>query len=151
VTQVVRGDARVSLAAEPRQRYDVLVVDAFSGDAIPAHLITVQALEIYRRQLAPGGIIAFNVSNDFLSLAPVLEQLARNAGMQAVRVIDPEDPARHVFDSEWVLVTDNAQFLANPAIARARQPVDVPARLRLWTDDYSSLFPIIKISRPLTP
>ena len=145
--QVVRGDARVSLVAEPPQRYDVLVVDAFSGDAIPAHLVTAQAIEVYRRHLAPGGIIAFNVSNDFLTLAPVLEQLARNAGMQAVRVIDREDPQRGVFDSEWVLVTANAGFLANPAVVRVRQPIDVPAGLRLWTDDYSSLFPIIKIAQ----
>jgi hypothetical protein len=145
--QIVRGDARVSLAAERPQRYDVLIVDAFSGDAIPAHLITAQALEIYRRHLAPGGIVAFHVSNDFIALAPVVEQLARNAGMQAVRVIQREDPARMVFDSEWVLVTANTEFLANPAVVRAREPIDVPPGLRLWTDDYSSLFPIIKVSQ----
>ena len=145
--QIVRGDARVSLTAEPPQRYDVLVVDAFSGDAIPVHLLTVQALDVYRRHLASGGIVAFNVSNDFLELAPVVEQLARNAGMQAVRVIDHEDPTREVFDSEWVLVTANAAFLADPAVVRARQAIDVPAGLRLWTDDYSSLFPIIKLAQ----
>ncbi|MFL5617439.1 MAG: fused MFS/spermidine synthase [Gemmatimonadaceae bacterium] len=145
--QIVRGDARVSLAAEPPQRYDVLVVDAFSGDAIPVHLMTAQALEVYRRHLAPGGVIAFNVSNDFVELAPVVEQLARNAGMQAVRVIDHEDPTREVFDSEWVLVTANAAFLANPAVVRARHPIEVPAGLRLWTDDYTSLFPIIKLAQ----
>jgi len=145
--EIALGDARVTLAAEPPQRYDVLIVDAFSGDAIPAHLLTVQALEVYRRHLAPGGIIAFHVSNDFVALAPVVEQLARNAGMQAVRVVDREDPAREVFDSEWVLVTTNAEFLANPAVVRARQPISIPAGLRLWTDDYSSLFPIIKLSQ----
>ena len=145
--QIVRGDARVSLAGEPPQRYDVLIVDAFSGDAIPAHLITVQALEVYRRHLAPGGIVAFHVSNRFLALAPVVEQLARNAGMQAVRVSTPADLARQVFQSEWVLVTANAEFLANPAVVRARQPIDVPSGLRLWTDDYSSLFPIIQVSQ----
>ena len=145
VVQIVRGDARVSLAAEPPQRYDVLVVDAFSGDAIPAHLITAQALEVYRRHLAAGGIVAFNLSNDFLALAPVLEQLARNAGMQAIRVVDHEDPSRGVFDSEWVLITTNARFVADPSVARARSPIEVPAGLRLWTDDYSSLFPIIKL------
>ena len=145
--ELVRGDARVSLAAEPPQRYDVLIVDAFSGDAIPAHLITVQALEIYRRHLAPGGIVAFHVSNRFLALAPVVDQLARNAGMQAVRVSSPEDLARQVLDAEWVLVTANAEFLANPAVVRARQPIDVPAGLRLWTDDYSSLFPIIQMAQ----
>jgi spermidine synthase len=147
VTQIVAGDARVSLTAEPPQRYDVLIVDAFSGDAIPAHLITVQALEVYRRHLAPGGIVAFHVSNVFLALAPVVGQLADNAGMQAVRVIDHEVPARQVFDSEWILVTANAEFLANPAVVRARVPIDVPAGLRLWTDDYSSLFPIIKVAQ----
>jgi len=144
---IITGDARTSLATEPPQGFDVLVVDAFSGDAIPAHLLTAQAIGVYRRHLAPGGIIAFNVSNDFLALAPVLEQLARNAGMQAVRVIDREDPQRGVFDSEWVLVTANAGFLANPAVVRVRQAIDVPAGLRLWTDDYSSLFPIIKIAQ----
>ena len=145
--QIVRGDARVSLAAESPQRYDVLIVDAFSGDAIPAHLLTVQALEVYRRHLAPGGIVAFHVSNDFLALAPVVGQLADNAGMQAIHVIDREDPSREVFDSEWVLVTANAGFLANPAVVLARAPIEGPAGLRLWTDDYSSLLPIIKLSR----
>jgi hypothetical protein len=142
--EIVRGDARVSLAAERPQRYDVLVVDAFSGDAIPVHLMTAQALDVYRRHLAPGGIVAFHVSNDFVELAPVVEQLAQNAGMQAVRVIAHEDPSRQLFDSEWVLVTLNAEFLANPEVVRARQPIAIPAGLRLWTDDYSSLFPIIK-------
>jgi spermidine synthase len=145
--QIVRGDARVSLAAEPPQRYDVLIVDAFSGDAIPAHLLTVQALEVYRRHLAPGGIVAFHVSNRFLALAPVVQQLAHSAGMQAVRVTNPEDLTRQVLYSEWVLVTANAEFLANPAVVGARQPIDVPAGLRLWTDDYSSLFPIIQVTQ----
>ena len=144
--ETVLGDARVSLAAEAPQRYDVLVVDAFSGDAVPAHLMTAQALALYRRHLAAGGIVAFHVSNNFLSLAPVVEQLAQNAGMQAVRVITPEDRTRLVLDSDWVLVTSNAEFLANPAVVRARRPITVPPGLRLWTDDYSSLFPIIKLS-----
>jgi spermidine synthase len=145
--QIVRGDARVSLAAEPPQRYDVLIVDAFSGDAIPAHLLTTQALDVYRRHLAPGGIIAFNVSNDFLALAPVVERLAHHAGLQAVDVINHEDPTREIFDSEWVLVTANTGFLADPAVVRARVPIEVPAGMRVWTDDYSSLFPIVKVSR----
>ena len=107
----------------------------------------MQALEVYRRHLAPGGIIAFHVSNRFLALAPVVQQLAHNVGMQAVRVTSPEDLTRQLFLSEWVLVTANAEFLANPAVVRARQPINVPAGLRLWTDDYSSLFPIIQLSQ----
>jgi SAM-dependent methyltransferase len=145
--ELVRGDARVSLAAEPPQRYDVLVIDAFSGDAIPAHLITAQALEVYRRHLAPGGIVAFHVSNRFLALAPVVRQLAEHAGMHAVRVSSPEDLTRQVFYSDWVLVTANAEFLANPEVVRAGEPISIPAGLRLWTDDYSSLFPIIQVTQ----
>lgn len=145
--ELLRGDARVSLAAEAPQRYDVLVVDAFSGDAIPAHLMTTQALEIYRRHLAPGGIIAFHVSNHFLALAPVVAQLAHNAGMRTVRVTDEEARSRQVFESDWVLVTSNTEFLRNPAVERARKTIDLPAGLRLWTDDYSSLFPIIQTAR----
>ena len=144
--ETVLGDARVSLAAEAPQRYDVLVVDAFSGDAVPAHLMTVQALELYRRHLAAGGIMAFHVSNNFLTLAPVVEQLARNAGMQTVRVITQEDQTRLVLYSDWVLVTSNAEFLADSTVVRARRTISVPPGLRLWTDDYSSLFPIIKLS-----
>jgi hypothetical protein len=114
---------------------------------VPAHLLTAQALDVYRRHLAPGGIIAFHVSNTFLDLAPVVKQLADNAGMQAVRVTSPEDVSIQVLASEWVLVTANAEFLAKPAVVRARQPIEVPAGLRLWTDDYSSLFPIIQVSK----
>jgi hypothetical protein len=66
--------------------------------------------------------------------------------MTAVRVVDREDPRHYVFDSEWILVTANTEFLTNPAVVGARRPIDVPAGLRLWTDDYSSLFPIIKLS-----
>ena len=64
--EIVMGDARLSLAAEAPQRYDVLVIDAFSGDAIPVHLLTTQALDLYRRHLQPNGIVAFHVSNRFL-------------------------------------------------------------------------------------
>ena len=145
--QIVRGDARVSLAAEAPQRYDVLIVDAFSGDAVPAHLLTAQAMDIYRRHLASGGIVAFHVSNHFLALAPVVQQLAVNAGMQAVRVTNAADDTRQVFEADWVLVTANAGFLANPKVVRAREPIVVPPGLRLWTDDYSSLFPIIQLSK----
>ena len=80
---VVPGDARVSLAGQSPQGFDVLVVDAFSGDAIPVHLLTAEALALYRRQMAPGGVIAFHVSNQYLNLAPVLGRLAKADGMQA--------------------------------------------------------------------
>ena len=80
-------------------------------------------------------------------LAAVVEQLASDAGMQAVRVVESQDVTRQVLDSEWILVTANADFLANREVVLARVPIEVPAGLRLWTDDYSSLFPIIELSQ----
>jgi spermidine synthase len=142
---VVNDDARVSLAEEPPQRYDVIVLDAFSGDAIPVHLITIQALELYRRHLATGGIVAFHISNRYLSLGPVVQQLADEAGMAAAFISSDEDVPRDVFSSDWVLVTDNARFLARPEVAGARSTIKMPRGLRLWTDDYNSLLPILRV------
>ena len=80
------GDARLSLEAEPPQKFDLLVLDAFSGDAIPTHLLTREAFDIYRRHLAPGGVIAVHVSNNYLRLAPVVRRLAENCGMRVSRI-----------------------------------------------------------------
>jgi len=141
--EVVLGDARVSMAGEAPQRYDVLAVDAFSGDAIPIHLITSQALEVYRRHLAPGGVIAFHVSNRYLELAPVVEQIARYARLRTALLTNPVDTAHFVYSSDWVLVTDNVDLLSQPAIGEAHLDVTIPPRLRRWTDDYNSLLPVL--------
>jgi len=144
--EVVTGDARVSLAEESPQRYDVLVIDAFSGDAIPVHLITSQALELYRRHLTPGGIVAFHVSNRFLDLPPVVEQLARHAGLKTAFISSASNAAQDVNTSDWVLVTANEAFLSQPAVAEGRVEITIPRRLRLWTDDYNSLLPVLRMS-----
>lgn len=144
VTEVVIGDARVAMAGESPQRYDVIAVDAFSGDAIPVHLITVEALEVYRRHLAPGGIVAFHVSNRHLDLKPVVAQLAAEVGMSSAYLPATVDAVRDVWSSDWVLVTNNRAFLARPEVAKATTKVVVPATLRLWTDDYNSLLPVFK-------
>jgi spermidine synthase len=142
--EIVPGDARLSLAAEPPQHYDVLVVDAFSGDAIPVHLLTSQALELYQRHLAPGGIIAFHISNRFLDLGPVVQQEAEHAGLQAAWVsVTKDNDTIGAFSSDWVLVTANAEFLAVKKVADVADSFeDQP--LRLWTDDYNSVLPLIK-------
>ncbi len=143
--EVVDGDARVSMEREPPQRYDIIVVDAFSGDAIPVHLITTQALDLYRRHLAPGGIIAFHVSNRYLDLPPVVKKLADNAGLEAVLITSEDASGHDLFTSDWVLVTSNTQFLDRPELEKGRQEITVPKRLRLWTDDYNSLLPILRM------
>jgi hypothetical protein len=140
---IVTGDARTSLATEPPQGFDVLVVDAFSGDAIPLHLLTTQALALYRQHLAPGGIIAFHISNRHVDLEAPIWLLARSAGMKAVTISSASKDERGEFSATWMLLSDDAGFLARPEIARAaRQPEQI-AGLRLWTDDFSSLLPVL--------
>lgn len=141
---IVEGDARTSLAHEAPQNFNVLVVDAFSGDAIPLHLLTAEALALYRRHLAPGGILAFHISNQHVDLEPAIALLAQNAGMKAVRVSSLSNDDRGEFSAYWVLVSDNAGFFAQPAVAIAAQPPVFKPRLRLWTDDYSSLLPLLR-------
>ncbi|HYL91642.1 MAG TPA: fused MFS/spermidine synthase [Alphaproteobacteria bacterium] len=143
--EIVRGDARLSLEAEQPENYDVIAVDAFSGDAIPVHLLTVEALKLYQRHLAPGGIIAIHVSNRYLNLAPVVLELADHSGLRAVLVSTADDDNTGGYNSDWVLVTANEQFLALPDIAAASEAIDPQPNLRLWTDDYSSLLPILNL------
>jgi hypothetical protein len=138
------GDARASLASEPPQHFDVLVIDAFSGDAIPLHLLTTQALEIYRRHLVPGGILAFHISNQHVDLEPAVYLLAQAAGMQARTVHNFADDQRGEFSSTWVLATNNAAFFTLPGVAGLSRQTEQRAGLRLWTDEYSSLLSLLR-------
>jgi spermidine synthase len=142
--EIVMGDARLSMAAEPLQRYDVLALDAFSGDAIPIHLLTREAIELYQHHLQPDGILAIHVSNKYVELAPVVLQQAEHAGLQSRLVISKDNDDIGVYSSDWVLVTANKAFLAKQEVAERGKPVEAIPSLRLWTDDYSSLLPILK-------
>ena len=144
---VVEGDARVSLAREAPQGFDVLVVDAFSGDAIPVHLLTVEALREYRRHMALGGVIAFHISNQYLDLLPVLGELAKAERMEARLVDSPGREDRGEFAARWVLLSDGDGLFGKKEFRWAAAPVPEQPRVRLWTDDYSSLLPIVRWSR----
>ncbi|HEY2913699.1 MAG TPA: fused MFS/spermidine synthase, partial [Candidatus Angelobacter sp.] len=137
--EIAHGDARLSMEAEPPENYDVIAVDAFSGDAIPVHLLTAEAIKLYERHLAPGGIIAFHISNTYLNLAPVVQEEADHAGLHALLISTADNDDTGAFSSDWVLVTANEKFLALPEIADAGAKIDLKPGLRLWTDDYSSL------------
>ena len=150
--EIVLGDARLSLERElaqgkfdrPEQRYDVLSVDAFSGDAIPVHLLTREAFASYARVIARDGVIAFHLSNRYLNLAPVVEQIARDAGFQAVLVADRPSEFALLTPSDWALVTRGAVFLRQPEIAAYSTPIVSRRGLREWTDQFSNLFQILK-------
>jgi hypothetical protein len=137
------GDARASLAREAPQHFDVLVIDAFSGDAIPLHLLTGEALAIYKRHLAPGGILAFHISNQHVDLEPAIYLLAQAAGMQARTVHSRADDERGEFSATWVLLTNNGAFLTLPAVAERTRTTEQRAGLHLWTDDYSTLLALL--------
>jgi hypothetical protein len=141
----VDGDARTSLTSEAPQRFDVLAVDAFSGDAIPLHLLTTEALSLYKKHLAPDGILAFHVSNKYLNLAPEIALLADSANMQVRLVESSPDEPRGVYRATWVLLTASPTFFAQAAVARAAEAVPGIHGLRPWTDDYSSLLPILQL------
>jgi SAM-dependent methyltransferase len=142
--EVVPGDARLSLERETGSPFDVIALDAFSGDAIPVHLLTEQALEIYRRHLNPDGVLAFHISNDFLDLAPVVQQLAIRDGLSAVLVKSHEDLDSGIFAADWVLVTNNGAIRNNPAVKIHAAPIAAHPGLRPWTDAYNNLLRILK-------
>jgi len=140
----VEGDARTTLANEPPMGFDVLVIDAFAGDAIPMHLLTTQAFALYKSHLAPGGIVAVHISNAHVDLEPEVALLAKASSMKAMRVASYENDERGEFTANWMLVTDNPSFFTQPELAaKVRQPAEDP-KARLWTDDYSSLLPLLR-------
>lgn len=145
-TELVLGDARLNLEREPAQGFDVLVVDAFSSDAIPVHLITKEALAAYLRHLKPGGVIAFHVSNRFLSLPPVVGRLAKVHGLHATLVSDEgKDGDDEHTKTDWVLLARDPAVLAAEEIkATLPEPPEEQAGWRTWTDDYSNLVQILK-------
>ncbi len=141
--EVALGDARLSLEREPPEDFDVLAVDAFSGDAIPVHLLTREAFLLYFRHLKAGGVLAVHVSNKYLDLTPVVRQAAQSTGKQA-RTVDTEDEANDVFGSTWILVTADARLFDQPLLRTAAVALPPSGRVALWTDDYSNLFRILK-------
>jgi len=142
-TTILLGDGRQLLQADPQRPFDALVLDAFSGDAIPVHLLTREALVLYRQKIKTSGVIAFHVSNNYLDLAPVIEQLASEAGMHAVLLHNQEDTEEATLPADWVLVTKNIEVLDNPAVLAHARPIQ-KRTARIWTDDYNDLLTVIK-------
>ncbi len=149
--RVVLGDARLSLVSAPPRDYDLLILDAYSSDSPPLHLITREALALYLDKLAAGGILVFNISNRHMDFEPVLANLARDASLAALvqddAVVSDEEYERGKRPSEWVVMArqpaDLAPLAADP---RWRQARGDPA-LAAWTDDFSALIQTFKWPR----
>ncbi|SPF42943.1 Integral membrane protein-like protein [Candidatus Sulfopaludibacter sp. SbA4] len=142
--EVAMGDARLSLEREADENFDVLAVDAFSSDSIPVHLLTKEAMDLYFRHLKkPDGILAVHISNRFLDLQPVLAGETAATGTVARTVDTEDDESQDVFGATWVLITSPAAGF-DDAEMNASTPIETKRTVRLWTDDYSNLFRILK-------
>ena len=147
--EVILGDARISLEREQArgepQGFDVLAIDAFSGDAIPLYLLTREAFALYWYHLAPDGILALHVTNHYLDLTPLIRGLAADCGKEAVFIESGKETENEVYFCRWVLVTGNRELLDSPALKPEIDawPEDAPAPL-VFTDDYSNLLKILK-------
>ncbi len=140
------GDARLSLEKEPPQNFDLLALDAFSGDSIPVHLLTKEAFAVYDRHLNTNGVIAVHISNNYLDLEPLLVNLGREMAY-TVAVVESR-PTRDqwwVRPTIWVLLSRSPQALAAPKIREAtRSPEPNCERVHVWTDDFTSLFQVLR-------
>ena len=146
-TRIVLGDARMSLAKEPEQAFDIFIIDAFSSDAIPVHLLTREALQLYIDKLAPGGVIAFHISNNFLRLAPVVASLARDAGLVCLErydVPDPSVPLGKATRTEWAVVARSVEALGPLAHDVRWRPVPAQSASITWTDDFSNPLSVVR-------
>jgi hypothetical protein len=146
--EVALGDGRLVLEGEPpdpAQLFDILVMDAFSGDSVPVHLITREAFAIYFRHLKPSGILAVNISNAYLSLGPVMERAA-NAFNKVALVYNysPKPDDMMCFSCSWTLLMDRATVAAHPELQTQSRVLRQERPFRLWTDDFSNMFSILK-------
>jgi protein-L-isoaspartate O-methyltransferase len=148
---IVHGDARLVLEDEPPQDYDLIVLDAFSGDAIPAHLLTQEAMQTYLRHLHSDGLIAIHISNIHFDLRRVTDALADAGHLHAITletapVIDPDTGMQSLTDpgSRWVLLARDRELLNRPRFREIAARESLPAERRvLWTDDFSNLMEVL--------
>ncbi len=141
--ELALGDARLSLEHEAAQQFDVLLLDAFSGDSVPVHLLTREAFELYLRHLKPNGVIAVHITNHYLNLAPVVERAAREFNLGSTRIAaEPVNDSNGCYATDYILLSRDAAFIqAHPAVVPDYAwKVDVP----LWTDHRHNLFQILQ-------
>lgn len=140
--EVVVGDARLSLEREETQNFDILALDAFSGDSVPVHLLTTEAFRTYIRHLKPSGVLVVHASNHYLELAPIVASACEPLG-KVVRVLGSSvfDDKLQTYGNEWVMVTNDSKLFAQADLSAATR---ASRHVRPWTDDYSNLFQILR-------
>ena len=139
------GDGRLVLESETDQHFDILVMDAFSGDSVPVHLITREAFATYFRHLKPDGILAVNITNTYLDLEQVMAHAARAFGKTAMAYhFEPDEDDQFCFGCSWTLIMDPAAAAAHPDLKAGAKILTPDRNFRVWTDDFSNMFRILK-------
>ena len=143
--EVAMGDGRLLLEADPPQQFDILVVDAFSGDSVPVHLLTREAFDLYFHHMKSSGILAVNISNRYLDLKPVMERAAAAFGRLAlVYDYDPPEDDAFCFGCTWTLIMSPETLTAHPALRANAAELKPERPFRIWTDDFSNMYSILK-------
>ena len=167
-SQTVLGDARLSLAREPDKRFDLLIMDAFSSDSVPVHLITREAIDLYFRKLDNDGLLLIHISNRYVDLEPVLADLSQDAQLTGrIQIFSPAkiDPTAEIeiieaatreylskfqYPSVWVLLAENEEALGKIATDQRWRPLETKPGVSLWTDDYSNIIKVLRWSTIFT-
>jgi len=143
--EIAMGDGRLNLDSEPSQQFDILVMDAFSGDSVPVHLITREAFQTYFRHLKPDGILAVNITNNYLDLRPVMESSAAAVDKVAYAYDYESDSDDGIcFSCSWALIMDRRTWEATPALHLDAQRLRPVPKFRPWTDDFSNMLGILR-------
>ena len=143
-TSIVLGDGRMQIAEAPNAEFDLIVLDAFTSDAVPVHLLTREAVATYLRKLAPGGALVFNVTNKYVDLRSPLAAIAKNLGLSGVVGDDPHDDREQFkFASRWVALGRRASDIPAPD-GRMWRPLDPPESIPPWTDGFSNLASVLR-------
>ncbi len=145
---IVLGDARLRLADVPDKHYDLIVMDAFTSDAIPVHLVTREAIQLYLSKLTEQGLIAINISNRYINLEPVIGALAHNLGLSTLKQLEmnvsPAEKEMGKSASHWVLLARHQSDFGNLIKDSRWQPISETVLRRVWTDDFSNIFSVLR-------
>ncbi|MBU1537043.1 fused MFS/spermidine synthase, partial [Myxococcota bacterium] len=146
--KVILGDARIQMERQLKEsyrgHYDVIVIDAFSGDSIPMHLLTMEALDLYGKLLKPGGVLAFHTSNMHLDIHFLVHNMATRLNLPAYLLESKSDLPREIYGSTWVMVTTNRELPRIPNVAQLIKKWPASHHKTIWTDNYGSILQLLK-------
>ena len=140
---IVIGDARLEMQRRNNDRYDMIIMDAFTSDNVPVHLITEEAFAMYKNRLTKNGFIAVHISNRYLDFKPLIPVIAARVGLKTLYHYQPADPAKFQIASQWIILTQRASD-GVPLLQKGWKPLEPQENgPRSWTDNYSNILSLL--------